>query len=152
MGEHADDLIEREIRSTGQRMARDHMRELHNRTEEARRAAGREECARNLAVHEAREASIAAVIEAGNASPVLIKVGLELVRVHKAVHAHRKGTTSRVGIWYPNDKNPIVGAGRIQSSTPEAWFEAVAAYERRGQVRAAADIARADREAVHRAR
>lgn len=114
MGEYADRAVAREQTESARRM----MREQAAKTEEQRKAEGREEAARNQAVRDARDTALAEGL-AAVAGPAL-EVGLVVEREGKSLVAKR-GVSER-GRWWP-DRRPTIRGRSLPCCTASEWFE-----------------------------
>ena len=124
MGEYADIEIERQIRQTGRNM----MREAAQQAARERKAAGLQQCARYLAVHDAREAAIAAAQEIVEANAgALAARSITIARSGNLLEA--KHGRSVLGHWRPDKLTAVVRSQRVECTDTAGWLAAVLALE-----------------------
>ena len=122
MGEYADIEIERQIRETGGRMAREHAQEVAR----ARKAVGLQQCARDLAAHDAREAAISDALGfVDTLKDELNEMGVTVSRSGNLLEA-RQGR-SVLGCWRPDKRTAVIRSQRVECSDTAAWLFAVIA-------------------------
>jgi hypothetical protein len=108
MGEYADIEIERQIRETGRNM----MREAAQQAARERKAAGLQQCARDLAVHDAREAAIAAALTvAETQAEAMAARSITIARSGNLLEA--KHGRSVLGHWRPDKLTGVVRSTRV---------------------------------------